>query len=243
VNPVLVLVIALLVGAIPFSGMAAWRLRRVDLREYGSGTVSGSGLYRVAGFGPMALAGILDVGKGSVGPLLAGHGRPELAALAGGLAVVGHNWSPFLRGAGGRGFSPSLGALLVLGWPGALMLLAVFLLGLAVRQAGLGMFVAMLALTPMLAALQGVDGVWTGLALAVPMFAKRLAGNRPAPPPRLRTYATRLVFDRDGPSPEVGTPTPPAAGDSGPCPPAGPLDGYRSRNAPADPPGRGGEFA
>jgi acyl phosphate:glycerol-3-phosphate acyltransferase len=237
VNPVLVLVVALLVGAIPFSGMAAWRLRRVDLREYGSGTVSGTGLYRVAGFGPMAAAGILDVGKGAVGPLLAGHARPELAALAGGLAVVGHNWSPFLRGAGGRGFSPSLGVLLVLAWPGALMLLAVFLVGVAFRQAGLGMFVAMLALTPMLAALYGIHGVWTGLALAVPMFVKRLAGNQPAAAPRLRTYASRLVFDHDGGAREPAAPAPPAAaeGPTDPSPPPGPLDGYRSPCAPVDP--------
>ena len=34
-----------------------------------------------------------------------------LAAFAGGPAIAGHNWSPFLRGAGGRGFAPSLGVL------------------------------------------------------------------------------------------------------------------------------------
>jgi acyl phosphate:glycerol-3-phosphate acyltransferase len=220
VNPVLVLIVSLVAGAIPFSGMAAWRLKRVDLREYGSGTVSGTGLYRIAGFGPMAAAGILDVGKGALGPLLAGHSRPELAALAGGLAVVGHNWSPFLRGAGGRGFSPSLGALLVQAWPGALMLLAVFVVGVVFKQAGLGMFVAMLALTPMLAAIKGVEGVWIGLALAVPMFVKRLVGNHPAPSPKLRTYLNRLVFDHDGTA-----------------------DEYRSHGVPADSPGPDGEFA
>jgi glycerol-3-phosphate acyltransferase PlsY len=227
-NALLVLVVSLLVGAIPFSGLAAWRLRRVDLREYGSGTVSGSALYRIAGFGPMAAAGILDVGKGALGPLLAGHHRPELAALAGGLAVVGHNWSPFLRGAGGRGFSVSLGVLLVLGWPGAVLLLGVFLVGLAFRQAGLGMFVAMLSLTPALGALSGVRGVWTGLALAVPMFAKRLAGNRPAPTPRLRAYATRLLFDHDpGAGPET-IDAPQSVRDT-------PFDGYRARSASVDP--------
>jgi acyl phosphate:glycerol-3-phosphate acyltransferase len=218
-NGVLVLVVALLAGAIPFSGIAAWRLRRVDLRDYGSGTVSGSALYRIAGFGPMAAAGVLDVGKGTLGPLLAGSHRPELAALAGGLAVVGHNWSPFLRGAGGRGFSVSLGVLLVLGWPGAVVLLGVFLIGLAFRQAGLGMFVAMLVLPPLLGVLYGARGVWTGLALAVPMFAKRLAGNRPAPAPRARAYATRLLFDHDPPTgaePDVQSVPDPA------------FDGYRA---------------
>jgi glycerol-3-phosphate acyltransferase PlsY len=227
-SAVLILLVSLLVGAIPFSGLAAWRLRRVDLREYGSGTVSGSSLYRVAGFGPMAAAGILEMGKGALGPLLAGHHRPELAALAGGLAVVGHNWSPFLRGAGGRGFSVSLGALLVLGWPGAVFLLGMFIVGLVLRHSGLATFVAMVALAPLLGAIYGIHGVWAGLALAVPMFAKRLAGNRPAPEPKLPAYVTRLLFDHD-PSDEIGSES------VAPSVPEPPLDGYRAGPATIDP--------
>ena len=69
----------------------ARRVGRVDLRDVGTGTVSGTALYHVAGFGPLALAGVCDVAKGAVGPLLAGSDRPELAAVAGGVAVAGHN--------------------------------------------------------------------------------------------------------------------------------------------------------
>ena len=53
---------------------------RVDLRDVGNGTVSGTSLYRVAGFGPLALAGIADIAKATIGPLLAGSDRPALAA-------------------------------------------------------------------------------------------------------------------------------------------------------------------
>ena len=74
-----------------------------------SGTVSGTSLFHVAGFGPLAVTGIADIAKATVGPLLAGRNRPVLAAFAGGAAIAGHNWSPFLQGAGGRGFAPSLG--------------------------------------------------------------------------------------------------------------------------------------
>ena len=63
--------------------------------------MSGTALYRVAGFTPLAVAGVLDVAKGAVGPLLAGRDRPVLAAVAGGAAVAGHNWSPWLRGRAG----------------------------------------------------------------------------------------------------------------------------------------------
>lgn len=227
-NPVLVLVVSLLVGAIPFSGLAAWRLRRVDLRDYGTGTVSGTSLYRIAGFGPMAAAGILEVGKGALGPLLAGTHRPELAALAGGLAVVGHNWSPFLRGAGGRGFSVSLGVLLVLGWPGAVLLLGMLIVGLLLKQSGLTVFVAMLVLAPFLGAIYGMSGVWTGLALTIPMFAKRVAGNRPAPAPRLHAYVTRLLFDHD-PMVDDGT------AETAQSAPDADFDGYRAHRSPVDP--------
>src|SRR6266511_2240065 len=92
---------AFLVGSIPFSNIAARLTRGVDLRGVANGTVSGSSLYRVAGFGPLAVAGVLEIGKGAVGPLIVGRDHPAMAALAAGLGVAGHNWSPFLHGAGG----------------------------------------------------------------------------------------------------------------------------------------------
>ena len=196
----LVLAIAFFVGAIPFSNIAAHLTRGVDLRSVDSGTVSGTNLYKVAGFGPLAVAGVLDVAKGAVGPLLAGHDRPWLAALAGGLAVVGHDWSPFLGGAGGRGISTAMGALLVTAWPGAVLLLAGMALGRIVDQAGLGSFVADLALVPFLATALGAAAALAGVAVVVPMLIKRLTGNAPATEPRRRTYARRLLFDSDDPS-------------------------------------------
>ncbi|MGA7271454.1 MAG: glycerol-3-phosphate acyltransferase, partial [Acidimicrobiia bacterium] len=67
-SAVVVMALSYLVGSIPFSGLVARLLRGVDLRDYGTGTVSGTGLYRVAGFGPLVVGGVLDVAKGSVGP-------------------------------------------------------------------------------------------------------------------------------------------------------------------------------
>ena len=145
-----ILLLSFVGGSVPFSNIAARFVSGVDLREFGGGTVSGTALYRVAGFWPLAVAGILDVTKGAVGPLLAGD-RTAVAAVAGGLAVVGHNWSPFLRGAGGRGVAPALGALLVTAWPGAVLLLVGLLAGKFFRNTGMGGFVAELALTPVLA--------------------------------------------------------------------------------------------
>lgn len=188
---------AFLVGGIPFSNIAARLTRGVDLRGVANGTVSGTGLYRVAGFGPLAVAGVLEIGKGAVGPLLVGPEHPAARALAAGLAVAGHNWSPFLRGAGGRGVAPALGALLVNAWPGAPLLLGGLVAGKVFDQTGLGGFAAEVALTPVLAITNGASGALAGALVAVPMLTKRVLGNGRPADAGIRAYGRRLLFDRD----------------------------------------------
>lgn len=192
-----VLVAAFLAGSVPCSNIAARLTRGVDLRTVGSGTVSGTGLYRVAGFPALAVAGVVDVAKGALGPALAGSGRPTLAALAGAAAVAGHNWSPFLRGAGGRGIAPALGALLVQAWPGAVLLLVGLVAGKALGQTGLGGFVAEVLLAPFLLAVDGGTAALAGLAVVVPMLVKRVLGNGPPDDRALHAYVIRLLYDRE----------------------------------------------
>lgn len=193
-----VLAASFLVGSVPFSGLAARAVAGVDLRHVGSGTVSGTSLYDVAGFAPLAVAGSLDVAKGAVGPWMAGPGRRGLGALAAGAAICGHNWSPFLNGAGGRGISPALGSLAVLAPEGAALLVGALAGGRVARQTGAAVFGALVGLVPLLGRRRGRTGVLTAACVVVPMVAKRLAGNR-AP----RAGATghvllwRLVLDRD----------------------------------------------
>lgn len=198
-----VLAIAFGAGAVPFSNIAARARAGTDLRQVGTGTVSGTSLYRVAGFGPLAAAGVCDVAKGAVGPLLAGSRRPVLAACAGGLAVAGHNWSPFLRGAGGRGIAPALGALGANAWPGTPLLLSGMVLGRFAKQTSLGSFVAQAALVPVLARTHGRRGALAAACVVAPMWAKRLLGNYPLDEPTWRGYGHRLLFDSDpGDAPE-----------------------------------------
>ncbi len=194
--------LAYLAGSIPFSNLAARRTRGVDLRRVGTGTVSGSALYRVAGFVPLAIAGSLDVAKGAVGPLLAGLDRPFLAAVAGGAAVAGHDWSPFLGGAGGRGVSPAMGALAVNAWPGVVVLGAGLAGGRFARRTSLGCFLSYLVLVPVLVRTHGRRGAVAAVAILTPIIAKRLVGN--APPPAghavARVLVRRLVHDEDPPT-------------------------------------------
>ncbi len=197
-----ILLLAFFVGAIPFSNLVATRSRGVDLRTTGSGTVSGTALYRVAGFRWLVVSGILDVAKGTVGPLLAGSGRPTLAAFAGGVAIVGHDWSPFLRGHGGRGVGPAIGVLLINAWPGVIVLLGCMVIARVVRQTGLGGFVGEVLLAPVLAITNGPAGALAGGAVAVPMLVKRIAGNARPATQTWHVYAHRLLYDHDPGEPD-----------------------------------------
>ena len=184
-------------GSVPLSNLVAvWRTG-TDLRRVGNGTVSGTALARVAGVGPLIAVGILEVAKGAVGPALAGRDHPLVGALAGGCAVAGHNWSPWLRGAGGRGISPAMGALLVTAPAGAALLLGGLAGGRLAGETALGSLGADALLVPLVRRLHGRDAAAAALAVLVPMVAKRVAGNAAPAQGGPAVYLSRLVFDRD----------------------------------------------
>lgn len=198
---VAVLAASYLAGSIPFTNLGARRLRGVDLRDVGTGTVSGTGLYQVAGFTPLALIGCAELAKGAAGPLLARRRGARLAALAAGAAVAGHNWSPFLGFQGGRGVSVALGASLATFPEGAAVLGAGLGGGRLARRSGAGCALAITALPAVLMKRRGREGLLLGTCLAAPLTVKRLAGNRPPPVRDLRHYAYRYLFDSDPPPP------------------------------------------
>lgn len=196
-RPVVAMAVGFGAGAVPFSNLGARFFAGVDLRSVGTGTVSGSGLYDVAGKGPLVLVGLAELGKGALGPLLAGRDHPGAAALAGGAAVAGHNWSPLLGGAGGRGISPAMGALLVNAPAGTLLLGAGLLAGKLAGETALGCLLADVALVPLALRAHGRRGGLAACAVLVPMLVKRLTGNGSPSARRPEVYLWRLLFDRD----------------------------------------------
>ena len=185
-------------GAIPFSYLFAQGLAGVDLRQVGTGTVSGSGLYRVTGFAALVVAGGLDVLKGLPG-VLAASDSGMVAAVAAAAAVAGHNWSPFLGGGGGRGFSVAMGAMALVAWPAMLLMAGALGLGRLARQSATFSLAALMGM-PLLAL--WTHGRWpalTGLLILLLMIAKRLAGNQPIPSgaSRLIILKNRLFYDND----------------------------------------------
>jgi glycerol-3-phosphate acyltransferase PlsY len=125
---VAVIVIAYLLGSIPF-GLIIGRLKSgVDIREQGSGKTGATNLMRVAGTKLGVLALILDVVKAAGAVMLAtviiGRGSGVLTiggvsvywqhvaqVVAGLAAVAGHNWPVFAKFKGGRGVTAYFGTL------------------------------------------------------------------------------------------------------------------------------------
>lgn len=111
----LMLVGAYLLGAVPFAQIVA-RIKGIDLRKVGSGNVGAGNVTASIGKGWGTTAAILDALKGFLPVYLArkvGLG-PGAAGMVGLSAVVGHNWSLFMKGRSGRGLATSAGTLLAL---------------------------------------------------------------------------------------------------------------------------------
>ncbi len=125
---VAVVIIAYLLGSIPF-GLIIGRLKKgVDIRQQGSGKTGATNLMRVAGTKLGLLALVLDVVKATGAVMLAtlivdrGAGIltiggasvywQHIAQVTAGLAAVaGHNWPVFAKFRGGRGVTAYFGTL------------------------------------------------------------------------------------------------------------------------------------
>ncbi len=114
-----VAVVSFLVGAVNPATLLARALGR-DLRASGSGNPGATNAGRVLGRKWGVLVLLLDVLKAYLPTLLVLRTIGLAAALLAGLAVVlGHVFSPFLRGRGGKGVACALGAILaIVPWVG-----------------------------------------------------------------------------------------------------------------------------
>ena len=109
-----------IIGSFPTAYLMGKWVKRIDIRQYGSGNVGFTNLYRVTGLKSAIIVLLVDMLKGLI-PVLTGFylfgvsPRARIIAIFLGMTtIIGHNWSIFLKGKGGKGVATSTGVFLAL---------------------------------------------------------------------------------------------------------------------------------
>lgn len=109
------IVIGYLLGSISFSYLFGKWLKKIDIRNYGSGNAGATNTLRVLGKGPAITVLILDILKGIAAVFISKliGGEEWVPFVAGLSATIGHNWPIFFNFRGGKGIATTIGVLLV----------------------------------------------------------------------------------------------------------------------------------
>jgi glycerol-3-phosphate acyltransferase PlsY len=145
----LIVLIAYLIGSVPFALMLARLWGTADLRAVGSGNVGATNVFRTSGATPGVLAALLDASKGALSVFLAQRltTPAELSAVAGVAAILGHIYPIWLGFRGGKGVATAAGVFFVLAPVAGLCAAAVFLaVATVTRIVSLGSIAASIAL-------------------------------------------------------------------------------------------------
>lgn len=202
--PVSLVILAYLIGSIPFSFLVARLVSGRDIREEGSHNVGATNVARTAGRGAGVVALLLDIAKGygavvvarwlvaqTAWPFEAGtapwESREFWVALAGLIAVLGHIFPVWLRFHGGKGVATAAGVFLALApivIAGAVIVFAIVLL--VFRFVSLASIVTAASIPVLMHYLVPIASFWhvvVSIAIAFIVIAKhhsniaRLAGG------------------------------------------------------------------
>ena len=145
----LAIILAYLIGSVPFAFLLARRWGAADLRTLGSGNLGAANVLRASGVRAGVLVAVLDVAKGAASVALAMRisEGPLAPAVAGFAAVIGHIYPVWLKFKGGKGVATACGVFSVLTPLAVPPSLAVFLLAVwLTKYISLGSILATLAL-------------------------------------------------------------------------------------------------
>jgi glycerol-3-phosphate acyltransferase PlsY len=166
-----VVLVAYLLGSIPFGYLLVRLFVGGDVRETGSGGTGATNVTRRAGKGVGVLTLLLDLLKGTAAVLVAGAlpgvggGERWWVCAAGAAAVLGHVFPVWLRFRGGKGVATGLGVFLVLAPIATLCAVLVFVVVVWLwRYVSLGSIAAASLLPP---------AVWSLSALGISDRAPR----------------------------------------------------------------------
>ncbi len=116
-TPLLVLLIAYVLGAIPFGYLLVKFTTGADVRASGSGNIGATNVMRTTGRGAGIATLLLDIAKGYLAVWIAGRltgGDPMWMSAAALAVMAGHAFPVFLRFRGGKAVASFVGAFLCL---------------------------------------------------------------------------------------------------------------------------------
>jgi len=119
IDAIIFLVLSYLCGSIPVGLLTGKMVKGIDVREYGSGNIGATNVWRTLGPVCGTIVFALDVIKGLL-PVRATSLHTDwvvtmphlyiwMPVIAGLASIIGHNFSPFLKFKGGKGVATSLG--------------------------------------------------------------------------------------------------------------------------------------
>jgi acyl phosphate:glycerol-3-phosphate acyltransferase len=176
-NSIITIVISYLLGSISFSILFARWLRKIDIRQHGSGNAGATNTLRVLGKGPAISVFLLDIAKGSVAVLIGlwfGDGSEWVPVACGLASIAGHNWPVYFHFKGGKGIATTVGALVVWAFvPTLIAGIIAILIIVFTRYVSLGSIIFAIFL-PILFYLFDLDAayIWGALTVAILAIAR-----------------------------------------------------------------------
>lgn len=200
---------AYFLGSVPASYLVARLSRGIDLRKYGTGQVGGGNLWRMTSWRFGLPVGAFDFSKGLVmvwATQAAGLDIAQQIAV-GMAAVIGHNWSVFLRFGGGRGIGTAMGVILILPlindmtpWVTVAFFTILVIGAIILRSSPLPILLGMAAMPLVSLFFEPLSVTLGFLAIFLIIVIKRLTTPRPEGAASIgkgRLLLYRLLFDRD----------------------------------------------
>lgn len=181
------ILLSFLCGALPMSVWVGKAALGVDIRQYGDGNPGATNVFRAGGKGWGVAALLLDFLKGVLPVALANFGWQmegwALTAVA--IApIVGHAFSPFLGGHGGKALAVTFGI-----WTGLSLFIVPIILGLSfalwlfvLRPEGWAVLAGCLCLLPGLLLLDAPPvwvGTWLGMTAVLAISHRHDLRQRP----------------------------------------------------------------
>ena len=129
-NIILYSLLAYIVGSFPTAFIVVKLIKKIDIREVGSGNVGATNTYRAAGIFWAVFVFLIDMAKGFIPAwyMINRFGEVNLVYLPVIFLLIGHIYSIFLRFSGVKGAATGLGIFFALAPIATLIMLGIWLL-------------------------------------------------------------------------------------------------------------------